>query len=167
MKGRIPGVTGLSRRLSRSSQPSASPKGPNNKARSPGANAQLHFLTLMLLRHAESEMSVLIVEDEWVILEDIAQYFVSAGWSVLEAHNGEEAIAVLANGHSIDVVVTDIRLTGAVNGWDVAEAFIKNRPLGRVVYTSGNSLESARTVSNSVFIRKPYLLEDVLIAAGG
>ncbi len=91
----------------------------------------------------------------------------SAGWSVLEAHNGEEALAVLSNGHSIDVVVTDIRLTGAVNGWDVTEAFKKGRPSGRVVDTSGNSSESARTVSTSVFIRKPYLLEEVLVAASG
>jgi len=120
---------------------------------------------MSLERGEASELSVLIVEDEWLIRDDIAQHFISEGWSVLEANNGEEALQLLASGQPIDVVVTDIRLGGAVSGWDVAEAFKASQPLGRVVYTSGNSLEANRSVSNSVFIRKPYRPDQVIGAA--
>jgi CheY-like chemotaxis protein len=120
----------------------------------------------MSLDHEEGcELSVLIVEDECLIRLDIADHFLNEGWAVLEANNGEEALLLLANGHPVDVVVTDIRLGGTVSGWDVAEAFRASKPFGRVVYTSGNSVEAHRTVTNSVFIRKPYRPDEVLGAA--
>jgi CheY-like chemotaxis protein len=121
----------------------------------------------MSLQRTKSHLSVLIVEDQWLIRETIVQYFVNAGWSVLEADNGEEALNILAHGHSIDVVVTDIRLGGVFSGWDVADAFKKSRPSGRVVYTSANSVETRRVVANSVFIGKPYEPAEVLSAARG
>jgi CheY-like chemotaxis protein len=108
--------------------------------------------------------AILIVEDEWLIREVIARYLESHGWAVLEACSGEEAAEILANGHSIDVLFTDIRLGGLLNGWDVAEAFRRSRPDAPVIYTSGNALPPQRDVAGSVFIAKPYKVDAVLRA---
>jgi CheY-like chemotaxis protein len=59
---------------------------------------------------------------------NIARFLESEGCAVLEAANGEEAVAYLENGHMIDVVFTDIRLGLGLNGWDVGEAFRAERP---------------------------------------
>jgi CheY-like chemotaxis protein len=67
--------------------------------------------------------TVLIVEDEWLIRADIVYEFHAAGWVTLEAGSGEEALTILREGRQIDVLVTDIRLSGALSGWDVAQAF--------------------------------------------
>ena len=66
---------------------------------------------------------VLIVEDEWLILAEIAEEFQRAGWTVLEANTGESSVALAQNGQRIDAVVTAIQLAGYLSGWDVADAF--------------------------------------------
>jgi CheY-like chemotaxis protein len=65
---------------------------------------------------------------------------------------------------SIDIVFTDINLTGRISGWDVAECCRADRPNIPILYTSGKIIEPGRRVSGSVFLSKPYQRADVLIA---
>jgi hypothetical protein len=59
---------------------------------------------------------------------------------------------------------TDIRLGGALNGWDVAEIFRDRFPNVRVVYASGHFTDQRRDVAESQFFAKPYRLDDILEA---
>jgi hypothetical protein len=68
---------------------------------------------------------------------------------------------LLRNGDAIDVVFTDIRLKGRLNGWDVGEAARAARADIAVVYTSGQPVEPPRQVKGSVFIKKPYGPDEV------
>jgi hypothetical protein len=61
-------------------------------------------------------------------------------------------------------VFTDIRLGGALNGWDVAEIFRNRFPEVRVLYASGHFTDQRRDVAESEFFAKPYLLDDILEA---
>jgi CheY-like chemotaxis protein len=108
---------------------------------------------------------VLVVEDEWLVRMEIAEALDARGWNVVEASTGEAAIALLAGNSPIDLVVTDVRLPGAVSGWEVAEAFRAANSEVAVIYCSGNSTNSARQVSGSVFLTKPFRTE-ALLAAG-
>jgi CheY-like chemotaxis protein len=99
---------------------------------------------------------VLIVEDEWLIRADIVYEFQAAGWMTVEASSGEEALSILQDGRQIDLLVTDIRLSGLVNGWDVAQAFRKARRDLPVVYASANARDEAQMVPGSVFFSKPF-----------
>jgi CheY-like chemotaxis protein len=108
---------------------------------------------------------VLVVEDEWLVRMEIAEALDGRGWNVVEASTGEAALALLEEKSPIDLVVTDIRLPGAVSGWEVAEAFrAANREVA-VIYCSGNPVNSTRQVSGSVFLAKPFRT-DALLAAG-
>ena len=84
---------------------------------------------------------------------------------MIESANGEEAVALI-DGHEqqLDVLFTDIRLGGALNGWDVAEIFRDHFPDIRVLYASGYSIEPPREVTESEFFSKPYRPEDILEA---
>ena len=106
----------------------------------------------------------LLVEDEWLVREEIADALRKGGWSVLEAASGESALTYLRTGQHIDVVITDIQLAGQLTGWDVAEEFRAARPAIPVVYASGNSHENPRKVQGSVFFNKPYCTSDLLEA---
>jgi CheY-like chemotaxis protein len=106
----------------------------------------------------------LIVEDEWLLRDDIAQTLREAGWAVLEASTGEGAIALLHAGRRIDTVITDIHLAGYLSGWDVGEAFRARYPDIHIVYASGNSIERSRRVPGSLFFDKPYQTRKLLEA---
>ena len=86
--------------------------------------------------------TVLVVEDEDSVRRLAHQLLARAGYRVLEAGTGAEAIA-LAEQHSgpIDLLLTDIVLPG-VSGLTVAESLRRTRRDVRVLYTSGYSRET-------------------------
>jgi CheY-like chemotaxis protein len=107
---------------------------------------------------------VLVVEDEWLVREEIVCQLKAAGWEVLEASTGEGAVGLLEGRQRIDVLVTDIQLAGYLNGWDVAETFRATHPEMPVIYASGNTADKSRTVANSLFFSKPYKSAEILEA---
>jgi two-component system OmpR family response regulator len=107
---------------------------------------------------------VLVVEDELLIRDCIVSYLKEAGCLVLEAASGERAIEMLVTDRPIDVVFTDIRLGGFLNGWDVGEACRTKWNDIAVIYASGHSIAPARSVPGSLFINKPYSFEQVFEA---
>jgi CheY-like chemotaxis protein len=111
-----------------------------------------------------SQLVVLVVEDEWLLRDAIVDYLEEAGWRVLEAANGEDAISVLGRERAIDVLLTDIRLNGPINGWEVGEAFRQKHADKPVIYASGHSIEPPRQVPGSLFFDKPYRPSEILNA---
>ena len=111
---------------------------------------------------------VVVVEDEGLVRAVIVDYLKANGCDVFESASGEEAISLI-DGHDqkIDVLFTDIRLGGRLNGWDVAEIFRHHFPNIRVLYASGYSIQPARDVPESDFFDKPYRPEDILEACNG
>jgi CheY-like chemotaxis protein len=95
----------------------------------------------------------------------IFDYLSDHGCTVIEASCGEDAVAFIDGpDQQLDVVFTDIRLGGALNGWDVAEIFRNRFPNVRVLYASGYSIEPRRDVIESEFFAKPYRMDDILEA---
>lgn len=110
----------------------------------------------------EEDVVILVVEDEILVRFDVADCLEDAGYVVIQAANGEEAMALCHSDTSIDMVITDIDLGGTASGWDVAECCRTTRPEVLVVYTSGKSMDPRRQVSGSVFVSKPYQSRDIL-----
>ena len=114
------------------------------------------------MNDARRAPAVLVVEDEWLLREEISEEFRHAGWNVLESSTGEDGLAAAQHGGRLDAVVTDIGLAGMLSGWDVAEALRLMRPELAIVYASGNSGERARMVSGSIFLTKPYRTAEIV-----
>lgn len=68
----------------------------------------------------EKRFVILCVEDEAQLRRDLADELVEAGYDVIEAGNGEEALAMLARTRP-DLVLCDISMPG-LNGYDVLAA---------------------------------------------
>lgn len=60
-------------------------------------------------------MKILVVEDEFLVRELVADELREAGFDVLEAETGAEAVAQ-CEGQDPDVLFTDIRLPGNLDG---------------------------------------------------
>ena len=101
-------------------------------------------------------MRVLVVEDEFLIRMLVADHLRDAGYNVIEAFNGDEAIAILAAGAAIDLVFTDVRMPGDADGMDVLSFIKQTRPELPVLMTSGHLEPSlAYAGGASGFLAKP------------
>ena len=107
-------------------------------------------------------LTVLVVEDDWLVRADIVLGLQQEGWMVLEASTGDGALKVLLESNTVDLLITDIGLADAMTGWDVAEAFRTSRPVAPVIYASGGPNNDARQVAGSVFLRKPVVISRLL-----
>jgi CheY-like chemotaxis protein len=106
---------------------------------------------------------ILVVEDDQLIRETVADILSSEGFDVLEAESGEEAMKFCGE-HSADVIFTDIRLAGPLTGWDVAEHCRQANPDIPVIYATGYSHVRPRPVSGSILFQKPYRPDQILAA---
>jgi CheY-like chemotaxis protein len=114
------------------------------------------------VKREHTDLVGLVVEDEFLLRLELADAIGDAGWQVVEAATGEEALARLENMDRIDFLVTDIRLPGAVDGWAVAEAARRRHPGLPVIYVSANPINEARRVPDSIFLSKPVDIQQLL-----
>jgi len=74
-----------------------------------------------------ADTTVLIVDDEKAIREGLASALHRAGFSVVEASDGEEALR-LAQREKPDLVVLDVMMPG-MSGWEVCRAIREDEAL--------------------------------------
>ncbi|WP_264050384.1 response regulator [Methylobacterium flocculans] len=99
---------------------------------------------------------ILMVEDESLLLEVITADLEDAGFSVFPAATAEAAMTILRTEASIDILFTDIRLPGEMDGWQLAEAARTLRPGLPVIYATGFTQTPPRLIAGSLFFTKPY-----------
>jgi len=103
-------------------------------------------------------ISVLIVEDEFLIRSLVADCLSESGFAVLEAESGDEALDYLQSGAEVDVLFTDIDLPGSIDGAKLAERARQIYPELPVVYASaGARADDIRPLlPRARFMPKPY-----------
>ena len=99
---------------------------------------------------------VLVVEDEALISEMIAEELEEQGFDVVMVSNAADALAHIASGAQIDALFTDINLPGNMDGSELASRVRGLRPDMPIVYASGHWRTTDRLVSRAVFLPKPY-----------
>ena len=105
-------------------------------------------------------VTVVIVEDEPMLLVLAESVIQSNGNKTLSASSLVEAKAIVESAQEIDLLFTDLTLGDDTDGGiDVANLLAHARPETPVVYTSGRELtDGLKTlfVENSEFLPKPY-----------
>ena len=84
----------------------------------------------------KSQYTLLLVEDERLIAMTERRLLERAGYSVVEAHSGSEAVDAVAADQSIDLVLMDIDLGDGLNGVEAARRILELRELPIVFLTS-------------------------------
>jgi len=104
--------------------------------------------------------TVLLVEDEDVVRQLVAEILESSGYAVLQAADGASAIEVLRR-HvgGLDLLLTDVVMPG-MSGRDVARAVTTMRPDTPVLYMSGytdSAIDKHGVLDDGVhFVQKPF-----------
>jgi signal transduction histidine kinase len=114
-----------------------------------------------------SSRLVLLVEDDADVRTAIRRQLTDIGHMVMEVAAGDEALAVIDNVPELSVLVSDIRMPGAMDGRRLAELARKRRPGLRVVlvtgYAEGLDVQGGRQRSFTV-VRKPCTKEELATA---
>ena len=115
------------------------------------------------MSRAAAAVSVLLVEDEVMVSNLVADCLTESGFQVHEAATADEALRYMRSGASIDVLFTDVYLPGRMNGAELAERARELRPEMPIVYVSGRYKlsEISPLVPRSLFVAKPYDPDDI------
>lgn len=113
---------------------------------------------------------ILLVEDEPLLRELTRDDLADEGHDVTVAADADEALDLLDTA-AFDLLVTDIRMPGRIDGWELARLARWRFPELAVIYISGYSPETSEPVRGGRYLRKPFRREDLLRAveevAGG
>jgi DNA-binding response OmpR family regulator len=120
---------------------------------------------MLAVKHNSRRRPVfLAVEDDEGLRGAVAYVLAASGYDVIVASSGEEALEKIAAHSTMDGLYTEIQLNDRVSGWKVGEAFHRKWPTASIAYASARTWPVSRMMPTGVFLRKPFLLEDLLDA---
>lgn len=100
---------------------------------------------------------VLLVEDDPLVRLVAAEVLVGAGYALTEAADAASALAYLGRGNVPDVVVTDVRMPGTVDGLELAQIIAARWPhIGIVVVSAHAFPRPGELPPGAAFMSKPH-----------
>ncbi|MBF0621406.1 MAG: response regulator [Magnetococcales bacterium] len=105
-----------------------------------------------------SNQTAIIIDDSSLARMMVRKIFATsmADWTLLEAANGDEALALMAD-KSVDLALVDFNMPG-MNGIDLAERMMETAPSMSIHLVTANIQERMRIRAESMglgFIKKP------------
>ena len=104
--------------------------------------------------------TVLVVDDEVDLLEVALVYLAEMGFKTFDAIDGARALETIAKHGEIDLMVTDIVMSGGMNGVELVQKARVLRPDLKIIYSSGFPAEALAEKSmpliDGPLLRKPY-----------
>lgn len=110
---------------------------------------------------------LLLVDDEKLIRLSLKPVLTAAGYTVITAANGGEAIAQLDKSvQNFSGLITDIDLGDGESGWDVARHARELNPSFPIVYMTGAGADdwASQGVPNSALVHKPFAYSQLITA---
>lgn len=105
-----------------------------------------------------AQRKILVVEDEVLLRVPVCDVLRDSGMTVLEAGNADDALDWLRTDHDIQLVFTDVRMPGTMDGLGLARRVQKEFPHVKVILTSAH----APPEPGVVMLIKPYILSTVV-----
>ena len=99
--------------------------------------------------------AVLFVEDDPLVRQTVMLALEHAGFTVIEAASGDDALALLESGASVEFLFSDVVMPGEINGVELARIVADRYPHLHVVLASGHN-ELAIDLEKVKLIGKPY-----------
>lgn len=104
-----------------------------------------------------SDIHILVAEDEMVIRALLVDVLRQTGFTVTETTCVAEALKAVQEIERLDLLFTDVRMPGAMNGLDLARQLRRERPSLKIIVTSAH-LDPLSVEGLGVFLPKPYLM---------
>jgi CheY-like chemotaxis protein len=109
---------------------------------------------------------ILVVEDNSLTREFVVDLIASFGYGVVSAEDGIEAMRVIGETPSIELVFTDISIP-RVDGIVLADMIKQHRPTLKILYTTGGQgiarLKTEAGILHGNVLTKPYRPEELRV----
>ncbi len=109
---------------------------------------------------SENNEVVLVVEDNPEVRELTLERVEGLGYVAIEAEDGPAAVRILESGATVDLIFTDIVMSGGMSGYDLARWVRTHAPGVKVLLTTGYAAEEAVVGSDPAYagrvLHKPY-----------
>lgn len=105
---------------------------------------------------------VLLVEDEFLIRAAVAEALRDEGFNVIEAQDGNQAVALIDGPDGFGFLLTGVQMPGAIDGIQVAAHARQRGPHIPVIVMSavpGNARRLNGLAPVKTFVAKPYDLD--------
>lgn len=100
--------------------------------------------------------AILVVEDEMLLRAMLSEILRDAGYAVIEAGSGDEAMTILSE-QSPDLIVTDVRMPGSIDGIQLTALVRATNLTLPIIITSAHLVHIADpTNGRTHFLPKPY-----------
>ncbi len=107
--------------------------------------------------------TLLVVEDEPLVRMLTTFLLRESGFDVLEAGNGSEALEVLANGHRVDLVLTDVRMP-VMDGMELYSRLRSSHPGLPILFFSGETGLDGEALGRARCLKKPLTPQELIAA---
>jgi signal transduction histidine kinase/DNA-binding response OmpR family regulator len=112
---------------------------------------------------------ILLVEDDGLVRRYARDQLLAMGYTVVEAQDGAQALAVIERGDAVDLLFTDVVMPG-MSGRELVDLARAQRPALRVLYTSGYAQDAivhdGRLDPGVQLLAKPYRREELARRVG-
>jgi two-component system, response regulator PdtaR len=105
--------------------------------------------------HENKVVTVLVVEDEVMMRTKLVEELEDAGYSVVEASDGTEAVDILIHRPDVKIVISDVRMPGPIDGVELCRRVRSGYPEIKIVLSSGEP-NAADSAAHDGFFVKPY-----------
>ncbi len=110
---------------------------------------------------------VLVVDDNELLRSQVVSLLDGAGFRAMQARDGRDALAQLAAGAAVDVVLTDMVMPGGMSGLQLAREIERRRPGIPLLMMTGHDpgLQAASAPGRRFeILGKPFTREDIVSA---
>jgi two-component system NtrC family sensor kinase len=115
----------------------------------------------------EGAVSILIVEDEYLLRRFISTVLISEGYNVQDCGSGEEAIEMIGT-EEFDLIVSDMKMSG-IGGRNLYTYLQKHHPdlVDRMLFITGDVLgretQNFFTITGCTYLEKPFTTSKLLV----
>jgi two-component system, response regulator PdtaR len=107
---------------------------------------------------------VLIVDDNDLVRETYDLVLRHGGWTTVLACSGEAALEYLQRANDAAVMVTDLTMSGSLDGEELVELVKARYPAIGIVITTGRDVEPDAFGDDVAVLLKPFRMEQLLEA---
>ena len=118
--------------------------------------------------HPRSAMKALVIDDNDLVRDNVAEVLRGEGWEVCEADSAARAFEMLGEGDTWQLVFCDVKLSDAheAEGYAVLRRFVEEQPDAQIVLMTGHGSAAGALDAVSLgaydYLMKPFEVEDVL-----
>lgn len=113
---------------------------------------------------------ILVVDDESILRETLAEYFRDAGFECLTAVSAEEAVDIVKN-HKIDLIITDVNMPPGMSGIEMIKHLYSISLIKPVIVITGYNANIAELQKQGEYqnvikvFEKPFDCDEIIMVA--